>query len=496
MFVRQANADRLAQPSKDPRYPRTFGDNSELLILYLQGNERKIKPIPVGFSLEGFEQVVKRHTKFSTAVAGAIIGLYLWYLFRIHDLSGWGIFGLLLAIAACGFGLKATYQETLWWFGIEGRASLRLTEGKGWASLGIASVLVFLASSTLFITLLTFPLTWFASQYIIKKQPLKPHLIGAIPLAAFLFCWISDGFLNNHFHVPGFDKKRAEIIAPVAQPSYSYLIGTITANEGAKIRSKPSRNSSSVGTIAKGQTVTILENAGEWYKIRYQNFTTGYIFSSLVSVPGLSQNPGQALNPQVSKSTPPPSVASSSLSSSETTKTDSIQITISSAPIGAVFQVAGHIHGTTPDTVKVKSGFNIFQLTHAGYEDYKDSINVKTVGRKKFHFKLKPIRSVLVGRWEGTMAGKSLVMIITSLNNSSITGYTANSDSNRTDFSGTVDLRTDIITLEEKGEKEVLRKFIGKISSDRKTMQGTWTLSDNYEQTYDWSVNFISSSAQ
>jgi len=460
----------IVDPSKDKRCQHGFRDIANLRLVYNQGNQTKAETILVDFSIEGFEQTVNRFTKISTGVAAGIVGLYLWYLFNVLNISGWGFFGLLVSLGAGIYGYFAHKERN------------KLNRN---LAIAATALLILLASPTLFIAVLTIPLTFYASKFVFSRYPLKPQLAGIIPVSIFLVGWVSDGLINGDFRFPNFN-KRPQVVASVEQPSY--LMGTITATEGAKLRSQPSKNSYVLSTLKKGAIVTILESTGEWYKVQYQNFTTGYIFSPLVSVSGLSQNTAQALRPQVIKPILPPPTASLSRSSSEKTKIDSIQITISSTPTGAVVQFDSNVQGLTPDTVTVKSGLNIIQLTHAGYKDYKDSIFVKADGKKNFHFKLNPLSRLLVGRWEGVLAQKRLIMVITSYDGAKVTGYTDTPDSNKTHFLGTFDSVTGLITLEE--QDEGIGKYTGKLSDDRMSMIGTWMSSKGTEQTYDWSVRF------
>jgi len=447
-------------PSKDKRCQHGFGETGDLQLIYNQGTETK--SIKVHFSIEGFKQTVNRFTKISTGVSVGIVGLYLWYLLNVLNISGWGIFGMLVALGTGIYGYVAQKD----WNKLNRNVAIAVT-----------TVLILLASPTIFIAVLTIPLTYFASKFIFSRYPLKPQLSGIIPVSIFLFGWVSDGLINGDFQFPNFSKEE-KIALPVEQPTFQ--IGTIIAKEGAKLRSGPSKNASAIGTVKKGETVKILQREREWYKVEYDmsfnQSRTGYIYSSLVEVFGLSRSV-RPQQPIVAQGTQPESKNFDESKAVEA-KTELVQITITSTPIGASVDIAGQWHGQTPDTLKVKSGSNIVLLTHPRYRDYRDTIIVQTDGNKNFHFKLES-NPLLTGRWEGAMAGKPLIMVITSFKDSSVTGYTANSDSSMNRFSGVFDAMTNTIMLEEQSDKPAFGKFNGKLSGDGRFMLGTCIRSVN-----------------
>jgi len=263
-----------------------------------------------------------------------------------------------------------------------------------------------------------------------------------------------------------------------------YKLGTVISNVGATLRSGPSKNYSSLGSLKYGESVTVLGEESGWYKVQFvrsgQN-NIGYIYNSLLN-----------LNDEYAFSGSSKSKTIPEKSTSITEEIEEVSIAIESVPKGASVYISGQEKGKTPLSIKVNSGYNTFLLKYPGYKDYNEKILISSGGKSNFNFKLN-LKYDLVGTWSGIFSDKTMTMVIESFDSSTVKGYdkvkwTDSSEPQNVPFRGTFDLISGSIELEEQGESFGIGKFVGKISSDGNSMSGTWTRSKGPAQTFSWSV--------
>ena len=66
---------------------------------------------------------------------------------------------------------------------------------------------------------------------------------------------------------------------------YASSVGTVygTGSDGLNVRSGPGSNYSVIDALWDGDTVTIIETSGSWYKISYSS-KTGYVSSEFIKI--------------------------------------------------------------------------------------------------------------------------------------------------------------------------------------------------------------------
>lgn len=60
-------------------------------------------------------------------------------------------------------------------------------------------------------------------------------------------------------------------------------VGIVTANSGLRLRAEPSTSSAILATAYRGDTVLIVEQCGDWYKVSY-NLQTGYMHGDYLTI--------------------------------------------------------------------------------------------------------------------------------------------------------------------------------------------------------------------
>lgn len=74
-------------------------------------------------------------------------------------------------------------------------------------------------------------------------------------------------------------EQKVEVPAPAPKPKKKYA--TVTGGKPCKMRFKPNKKAQVINIIPFKAKVTVLDEAGEWWKVRYKDIT-GYMMSQFL----------------------------------------------------------------------------------------------------------------------------------------------------------------------------------------------------------------------
>ncbi|MBC8485979.1 MAG: PEGA domain-containing protein, partial [Bacteroidetes bacterium] len=338
--------------------------NEAVILKYNKGGATETEKVEINFSMEGYELVIKRMRNASTGITATFSAFFLLYLLSIIHLSGWAIFGLIVSLFFCGWGLLIVKDD----------------ENGGWWFVAFGYLILFISNATIFFTCFPILLTWWISKPVFSRYPLKTYFAGVIPVSVFLLNWVGYSFLSGNIKIPSFPNKESSSRTVTISKQPSYKLGTVISDVGANVRSGPSTNYSSVGALKQGESVSVLSKENGWYKVqfvRYGRNKIGYIYSSLLR---LNNEYGIPKSSEVKSIT--------EKSTSLTKEIEQVPIVIESMPEGANVYIYGQEKGKTPLNINLNSGYNTVLLKYPGYKDYKERILINTSGKSNFNFKL------------------------------------------------------------------------------------------------------------
>lgn len=482
-------------PSQDPRCKLGFRDRATLELIYQSGGSVKTEKIEVEMALAGYETTVARHTRYATWGAAGLAGVYLGYLINAVRFAPGLFFTYVGARLANGLALEILAGALLFLCG-----AFAVSKNKkagywlifaGGAGLAFVSVAALLALSSI-------PLTWGVAKLVFKKYPTQQALIAAVPSVVFMCAWMSQGFfprnLTAHFTPPVLRSMPPQPTAPLA---------TVIAPEGARMRALPSTKSNTLSVIHKGASVKVLGKEREWYKVQHENAgraQVGYVFQDLLRVtdyaPAAMGGAASPATPSSTSQAEPAAIATDTTPApaSDTAAAEAQQtfsLTIYSQPEGAKLFVNEAVRGETPQTLTLAAGTYALRLEHAGFHDFRDSLQVGEGMEPEFIFALEA-QHALLGKWAGTFGDKPLVIVIESMQGESLSGYnelrwSENAEAVRMELQGKWQASTATITLMQHGQG-LQGTFTGKLSAGGTHLSGIWVFSQDEAQKYEWSV--------
>ncbi len=385
------------------------------------------------------EETARRQTRNATWLAMFICGLYL--IYNLHDFGsavgrvlrrpyGYSI-EIFLALLLSSFGLLALHSQK--------------KSGILWLLLG-GAVLYYL-SPLAFIIVLPVPITWLIARLIFKHHPNKTVWVFIIPLVACFGAWFGGPYLTEAVRQMIILNKKEVFQKPADLPQ-----AIVTAPGGARLRSGPSTQSATIGTIGGGEMVTILGQERGWYKVKHQKAgqsCIGYLYHTLAQVQEtthLSPGPFIAEEREISPST---SAENSSPSDDYTGSTDQLP--------------------KDPDFRRSEEGEN-FNLDSSPLSEHS-----------------------LIGRWEGNLGEQLLILAIESLEGNQWLGYSevrwkGSSSALRMELQGQLNPETLEVRFLQKQKGSLVGTFNGSIASDGNSMKGIWKFEEDPSQKYNWSV--------
>lgn len=454
-------------PSLDFRCKLGFSEQSSLSLTYNSNGNKITKNIKVELIMEGHEKLVGRLSGISTAIAAGISGLYLFYLFNTMRFSGWPLFGMIISLFLFIRGLYLFIEKH--------------KTDTGWWSIGIGAAILLVSDIGVLLLFVPIPLTWWISKPLFSRYPLKSYFAGVIPISLFLCSLLGFQLMAGKLNLaPLFlsGELRGTIID---KESREPLPGANILIEGTKFGASTDVNGRYyIENIPQGNY-----NIKVTY-IGYEDNIRNNIGIKSGDIARLNfELEQQLLFSKKSRST-------SSKNNSSQIKSKKILIKIVSVPKGADVYISGQKRGKTPLNVSLNSGYTTYSLKYPGYKDYSKKINISPENQSVYNVTLEP-KYDLKGIWTGTFSDKKFTMIFESINGSSVIGYdkvkwTENSEPEKVPFRGTFNQINGIIDINEQGDSFGIGKFTGKISSDGKSISGTWTRLKRPTKTYNWSV--------
>ena len=79
--------------------------------------------------------------------------------------------------------------------------------------------------------------------------------------------------------------------------------GTVNAPNGLVLRETASKSGNPVTTVSDEEKVEIIEESGEWYKVKYGNYE-GYMFAEYVNAEKAEEKPTEEKTPSVEETKP------------------------------------------------------------------------------------------------------------------------------------------------------------------------------------------------
>lgn len=397
--------------------------------------------------MTGYEETARRQTQNATWLAILICGLYLIYNF-------WDFRSAVGRAMARPYGFSIEIVTALLLSSI-GLFALNSQKKSGILWLLAGGAMLYYFSPLAFMITLPVPITWLIARLIFKHHPNKTVWVFIIPVVTCLGAWFSGPYLIQAIRQMVSLSKKEVIHKPVDLPQ-----AMVTAPGGARLRSGPSTQSATIGTIGGGEKITILGEERGWYKIQYRkagHSRIGYLYHTLVQITGTSSLSTAPFWLEERKISPPTSVDSPIPSESPMEPADqSLQ---------------------TPDSRQSADGKN-FNLDTSLLSEHS-----------------------LLGRWEGNLGEQLLLLAIESFEANQWLGYSevrwkGSSSTLRMELQGRLNPETLEVTFLQKQKGALVGTFNGTIVSDGNSMKGIWKFEEDPSQKFNWSVRRSTNAVQ
>ncbi len=386
------------------------------------------------------EETARRQTRNATWLAMLISGLYLIYnlqhvrsaVGRVLKLPYGYSVEILLSLLLASIGLFALNSKK--------------KSGIVWLLLGGA--MLYQLSPVAFLITLPVPITWMIARIVFNHYPHESVWVFIIPLFVCFGAWFGEPYLTETVRQMIILNKKEVFQKPADLPQ-----AIVTAPGGARLRSGPSTQSATIGTIGAGEIITILDQKSGWYKVKHLKagqIRIGYLYHTLAEVKGtapLSSAPFVAEDKEFFPPTPLDNSRSSDGSAGSTDKLPQ-----------------------EPDLRTSEDSENL-GLDSSPLSEYS-----------------------LIGRWEGKLGEQVLILVIESFESNQWLGYSEvrwkeSSSSLRMEVQGRLDPATLEVTLMQKQKGALIGTFTGKVSPNGASMNGTWIFAEDPSQKYNWQVH-------
>ncbi len=358
-------------------------------LSYDDGLQTQNVNLEVELSVQGREEVARKHMAQTTAAAIGLNALYLFFVLRNLRWFSGTVFK-----EPPGAMIEAAGAVALFWLG-QGLLLRRHKSPWAYVALGLGGLLLWQLLPAALLIMLAVPATWGVAYFFFQRHPTKTAAIGAIPICTFIAGIIGQTQAPALARLNWLSEKTTTATPPAMLPQ-----ATVTA-EGARLRAAPSKNSRAINTLNRGETIAVLSREGEWYKVRRNvaGQQEGYLFHNLARLHDPNLFPGVAAAPQPAPaiaSTSEPSTPSSSVVDSGSGVVDSsggaavvespALVVIQSQPSDAEIILNGKSRGRTPQRLVLPPGAYGLQLQLANYAAMQDSLFIRTDEDSSFTF--------------------------------------------------------------------------------------------------------------